>query len=69
MFVGPTDERLICGVGTYALEILEDLPDVDVILVPVGAGSGVCGTSIVAKAINPAIQVIGCQSARRRRCC
>ena len=64
VFVGPTDERLICGVGTYALEILEDLPEVDVILVPVGAGSGVCGTSIVAKTINPAIQVIGCQSAQ-----
>jgi len=64
LFVGPTDERLICGVGTYALEIVEDLPEVDVILVPVGAGSGVCGTSIVAKTINPAIQVIGCQSAQ-----
>ncbi len=64
LFIGPTDERLICGVGTYALEILEDLPDVDAILVPVGAGSGVCGTGIVAKTINPAIQVIGCQSAQ-----
>ena len=63
-FVGPTNERLICGVGTYALEILEDLPDVDVIVVPVGAGSGACGTGIVAKAINPRIQVIGCQSAQ-----
>ena len=64
LFVGPTDERLICGVGTYALEIVEDLPDVDVIVVPVGAGSGACGTGIVAKAVNPAIQVIGCQSAQ-----
>ncbi len=64
IFVGPTDEPLICGVGTYTLEILEDLPDVDVILVPVGAGSGVCGTSIVAKSINPDIQVIGVQSAQ-----
>jgi len=63
-FVGPTDESLICGVGTYALEILEDLPDVDVILVPVGAGSGVCGTSIAAKSINSKIQVIGVQSAQ-----
>jgi threonine dehydratase len=63
-FVGPTEELLICGVGTYALEIIEDLPDVDVIIVPVGAGSGVCGTSIVAKTINPAIQVIGVQSAQ-----
>ena len=63
-FVGPTDNPLIHGVGTYALEILEDLPDVDVIIVPVGAGSGVCGTSIVAKSINPKIKVIGVQSAQ-----
>lgn len=64
LFIGPTDEALICGVGTYALEIVEDLPDVDAIIVPVGAGSGACGTGIVAKAINPAIQVIGVQSAQ-----
>ena len=64
LFVGPTDEPLICGVGTYGLEIIEDLPDVDAIIVPVGAGSGACGTGIVAKAVNPAIQVIGVQSAQ-----
>ncbi len=64
LFVGPTDEPLICGVGTYALEIVEDLPDVDAIIVPVGAGSGACGVGIVAKAINPRIQVIGVQSAQ-----
>ena len=63
-FVGPTEELLIHGVGTYALEIVEDLPEVDVIIVPVGAGSGVCATAIVAKAINPAIKVIGVQSAQ-----
>ncbi|MCA9926585.1 MAG: threonine dehydratase, partial [Anaerolineales bacterium] len=62
LFVGPTDEPLIHGVGTYALEIMESLPDVEVIIVPVGAGSGVCGTSIVAKTINPNIEVIGVQS-------
>lgn len=50
--MGPTDELLISGVGTYALEILEELPSVDIIIVPVGAGSGVCGTGIVAKAVN-----------------
>ncbi len=61
-FVGPTEEILIHGVGTYALEILEELPDVDVIIVPVGAGSGACATSIVAKTINPNIEVIGVQS-------
>lgn len=63
-FVSPTEERLIEGVGTYALEILEDLPDVQVIIVPVGAGSGACGVSIVAKTINPAIEVIAAQSAQ-----
>jgi threonine dehydratase len=63
-FVGPTEEPLICGVGTYALEILEDLPDVQIIIVPVGAGSGACGTSIVAKSINPGIEVIAAQSAQ-----
>jgi threonine dehydratase len=64
LFVGPTDELLIHGVGTYALEILEELPDVETIIVPVGAGSGACGTSIVAKSINPKIEVIGAQSAQ-----
>jgi threonine dehydratase len=63
-FVGPTEELLICGVGTYGLEILEDLPEVQTIIVPVGAGSGACGTSIVAKSINPNIEVIAAQSAQ-----
>ena len=63
-FVGLTDELLISGVATFALEIMEALPDVDVIIVPVGAGSGVCGTAIVAKTINPRVQVIGVQSAQ-----
>ena len=63
-FVGATEELLIHGVGTYALEIVEELPQVDAIIVPVGAGSGACATAIVAKAINPAIRVIGVQSAQ-----
>jgi threonine dehydratase len=63
-FVGPTEELLICGVGTYALEIIEELPDVEAIIGPVGAGSGVCGISIVAKNINPKIEVIAAQSAQ-----
>ncbi len=61
-FVSPTEETLIHGVGTYALEILEDLPEVDTIIVPVGAGSGVCATAIVAKSINPHIEIIAVQS-------
>lgn len=63
-FVGPTEEHLICGVGTYGLEIVEELPDVDTIIVPVGAGSGACGTSIAAKSVNPKIRVIAAQSAQ-----
>ena len=53
---------LIAGVGTITLEILEDRPETEVIIVPVGGGSGAAGACIVAKAVNPAIQVIGVQS-------
>ena len=53
---------LVEGVGTYGLEIVEDLPEVEVIIVPVGAGSGVCGTLIAAKGVNPDIRVIGVQA-------
>ena len=63
-YVGPTENLLICGVGTCALEIIEELPEVDAIIVPVGAGSGACAAGIVAKTLNPAIQVIGVQSAQ-----
>ncbi len=63
-FVGPTDNSLIEGVGSYTLEILQELPGVDTIIVPVGAGSGVCATAIVAKAINSNIKIIGVQSAQ-----
>ena len=56
------EPRLIAGVATYSLEIMEDLPDVDVIVVPVGGGSGASGACIVAKSINPDIQVIGVQA-------
>jgi threonine dehydratase len=53
---------LIAGVGTYAVEILEAQPDTQVIVVPVGGGSGAAGTCIVAKAVRPSIEVIGVQS-------
>jgi len=62
LFISPTDDVLICGVGTYALEIFDELPDVDYIIVPVGAGSGVCGTAITANSLNPDVKVIGVQS-------
>jgi len=53
---------LIAGVGTETLELLEDRPDVDVIVVPIGGGSGAAGACIVAKAVRPEIEVIGVQS-------
>jgi threonine dehydratase len=46
------------------LEILEDVPDVEVIVVPIGGGSGAAGACIVAKTINPGIRVIGVQAAQ-----
>jgi len=62
-FVGPADTELIAGVATYALEIVERLPEAEVLLVPVGAGSGACGCCLVGKHLNPALEVIGVQSA------
>jgi threonine dehydratase len=62
-YVSSGDEPLlIAGVGTLTLEILEGLPDTEVILVPVGGGSGASGACIVAKTVAPAIQVIGVQA-------
>jgi threonine dehydratase len=64
-YVHPANEPLlIAGVGTLSLEVMEAVPDVEVILVPVGAGSGACGHCIVAKAINPRVRVIGVQAER-----
>jgi threonine dehydratase len=53
---------LIAGVGTHTLEILGEQPRIDTIIVPIGGGSGAAGACIVAKAIDPSIQVIGVQS-------
>jgi threonine dehydratase len=53
---------LIAGVGTYAVEIFEDCPKPDVILVPVGLGSGICGTCLAAAGLSPSTRIIGVQS-------
>jgi threonine dehydratase len=56
------EPRLIAGVGTIGLEVFEDLPDVEVIIVPAGGGSCASGNCIVANKINPQVQVIAVQS-------
>jgi len=53
---------LIVGVGTLYLEIMEDLPDVEVIIVPIGGGSGASAACIVAKSINPDVKIFGVQA-------
>lgn len=53
---------LIAGVGTYALEIFEALPDPDVIFVPIGGGSGACGCCIVRTGLGKKTHVIGVQA-------
>ncbi len=53
---------LIAGVATEALEMLEDEPGIQTIIVPIGGGSGAAGVCIAAHAINPAIRVIGVQA-------
>ena len=53
---------LIAGVATYALEIFEEQPDADVILVPIGGGSGACGCSLVRTWLGSRAEVIGIQA-------
>ena len=56
------DEDIIAGQGTIALEILNDVPEADVIIVPVGGGGLLAGIAFAAKHINPDIKVIGVQA-------
>jgi threonine dehydratase len=56
------EPHLIAGVGTATLELLESQPDVDVVIVPVGGGSGAAGACIAGKSIRPGLEVIGVQS-------
>ena len=62
------EPRLIAGVGTMGLEILEDLPDVEVVLVPVGGGSGACGIALAVKHARPETRIIGVQAERAPAC-
>lgn len=59
-FVHPfADDEVIAGQGTIALEVLEQLPDIDHLIVPIGGGGLIAGIAIAAKSINPDIKITG----------
>ena len=62
-FIHPFDDPMvIAGQGTIGLEIMDDLPDVDTIVVPIGGGGLITGIAVAAKAIKPSIRIVGVQT-------
>ena len=53
------DEKIIAGQGTIGLEILDDLPEVDLVLIPIGGGGMISGVATVIKELNPKAKVVG----------
>ena len=63
VFVHPFDDaQIIAGAGTCVLEMLQDAPNLDTLVVPIGGGGLISGSAIAAKAINPRIEVIGVEA-------
>jgi threonine dehydratase len=63
VFVHPYDDpRIIAGQGTIALEMLQDVPEIDTIVVPVGGGGMIAGCAIAARGLKPDLKVIGVES-------
>jgi threonine dehydratase len=61
--VGPANDwRLIAGVATYTVEMLEAVPDLDVLIVPAGGGSGLSGACLAGKSLSPQLRIIGVQA-------
>jgi threonine dehydratase len=56
------DEWTIAGQGTIALEMLEDVPELDMLVIPIGGGGLIAGNAIAARAIKPSLQMIGAES-------
>lgn len=64
VFVHPYDDpRIIAGQGTIALEMLEDVPQLDTLVVPVGGGGMIAGCAVAARGLRPDVKVIGVESA------
>ncbi|HET6770976.1 MAG TPA: threonine/serine dehydratase [Actinomycetota bacterium] len=63
-FHAANDPWIVAGHGTIGLEMLEDSPDLEVLVVPVGAGGLISGVALAAKTMNPVIEVIGVQAKR-----
>jgi threonine dehydratase len=64
VFVHPYDDPLvIAGQGTIALEMLEDVGDLDVLVIPIGGGGLIAGNAVAARAIRPQIEIVGAESA------
>ena len=62
-FIHPFDDlQLIAGQGTVGLEIAEDLPDVDAVVVPIGGGGLISGVALALKSVKPTVRVIGVES-------
>jgi threonine dehydratase len=63
VFIHPFDDpQIIAGAGTVGLELLEDAPDLDVIVIPIGGGGLMSGVSIAARALKPEIELIGVEA-------
>jgi threonine dehydratase len=64
VLVHPYDDyRIIAGQGTIALEMLEEVPELDVLVFPIGGGGLISGNAVAGRAKNPAIQIIGAEAA------
>src|SRR3954464_8784283 len=63
VFVPPFDDpQIIAGAGTVALEMLEDAPDLDTIVVPIGGGGLMSGVSIASRAVKPDVELVGVEA-------